>query len=492
MPAAAFAAIVAGFFCGIFVRSYHSLGLATAAFIAILAVALFFLSRAERVCRKLVPPLFLLFLALGIVRMDAAVIYPEPLLSARMGETVTVEGDVFQEPDVRERSQRIYMRADTLAGGTAINAGVLVIAPRHAKVQYGDRIKAHGVLETPKSFESGSGRPFDYPGYLAKDGILYELTFAQVEAIGEGKKNAPKAFAISVKQKYLAGLGAVLEEPHAGLAGGITAGDKRSIGKELSEAFRATGLTHILVLSGYNISIVMDALSRWASSVPTPAQMAGNFAVVLFFIFMTGGTATAVRAGAMALIAVYARRSGRVYIPLRILAVVAAAMVLWDPYILAFDPGFQLSVLATAGLILLTPFFSKKFSRIPARWGLREIAAATVAAQLAVLPLLLYQTGILPIFSLPANVLVLVAVPYAMALSAFAAVAGIILGPSGVVLALPAQLLLSYIIAVAHFLGSLPFASVSIPNFGTALLCIAYIILGSLALYIHVHQKSAS
>src|SRR6185503_1276768 len=107
-----------------------------------------------------------------------------------------------------------------------------------------------------------------------------------------------------IKNAYLAGMRATLPEPEAGLAGGITVGDKRSIGPELSAAFQRDSLVHMLVLSGYNITVVLNTTQRFLQTTPRLLQFGGTISVVLFFILMSGGAASAVRAGCMALIAV--------------------------------------------------------------------------------------------------------------------------------------------------------------------------------------------
>jgi competence protein ComEC len=192
---------------------------------------------------------------------------------------------------------------------------------------------------------------------------------------------------------------------------------------------------------------------------------------------MSGGAASAVRAGAMALIAVYARATSRVFLAMRILGVVALVMVLWDPFTLAFDPSFQLSVLATLGLIAFTPWFAARLTWITERFGLREIAASTLATQTAVLPLLLYQSGQLSLYSLPANLLALIAVSPAMFASFAAAFAGVFLGPIAPFVALPAYLLLGYVIKVAEFFASLPFAALTVPPFSAWWLVPVYVCL---------------
>jgi len=227
---------------------------------------------------------------------------------------------------------------------------------------------------------------------------------------------------------------------------------------------------------GYNIMIVMEGVARllgWFHA-SRYLRLTTTIVVALLFAFMTGFASASVRAALMAVIAVAGRVSGRVYLAGRALGVVALLMVLWNPFILVFDPGFQLSILATAGLISFTPAIITRMKFIPSTLGFREIAATTIGTQVAVLPLLLYQNGQLPIFSLFANLLVLVAVPAAMLFSTLAALAGLLLGLFSTIVAAPAYVLLSYIIGIGNVLASLPFASVSLPAFSPLFLFALY------------------
>lgn len=463
-------AVVLGFLGGVFLRSFASLGLSFVGFFILLAVAVLLLSFVSRQgARGAVVAIALLALGGGMLRMDAAVLVPDPALAGKLGEKVVLEGFVFDEPDIREGSVRLSVRLDS---GT----GVLAVVPAHTNVSYGDVVRVEGVLRLPEGFETGVGRVFNYPAYLAKDGIGYELSFAHVEVVGRGAVNPVKSFAIWVKQKFLEGVGLALPEPQAGLAGGITVGDKRGLGEELSDVFRAVGLTHIIVLSGYNIMIVMEGLSRllgWFSA-SRYLRLGLTVFVAIFFALMTGLASASVRAALMAVIAVLGKMTGRMYLAGRALGVVALLMVAWNPFVLAFDPGFELSVLATAGLIVFTPAVITKLKFIPTYLGLREIAATTVGTQLAVLPLLLYQSGQVPLFSLLANLLALVAVPWAMLFSALASLGGLLLGPFAIVLAAPAYALLSYIIKVGELLAAFPYASVSLPAFSVWWLALIY------------------
>ena len=469
-------AIVGGFLTGVFIRSLILLPWPFAAFLLLLSLVAFAFTYFERARRQqlIVLSVVLIACGAGMLRVSSGALYGTPQLTSQLGETVTVEGLVVDEPDIREGSIRLHVRVG--------DTGVLAVVPPHTDVHYGDIVRAKGTLGLPEKFDTSLGRQFNYPMYLAKDGILYTLSFAQAGKIGEGKKNYLKAAAIWTKQLYLHGLQAVLPEPASGLAGGITVGDKRGVGKQYSDLFITVGLIHIIVLSGYNITIVMNLIGKLLAGRSRTVQVGASAAIVVFIVLMAGGAPSATRAGAMALLPLIARVTGRMYLALRALGVVAFAMVLWNPLLLAFDPGFQLSVLATLGLVLFSPVFFQWLPWIPQRLALREIAASTLGTQTMVLPLLLYQNGLLSLVALPANLLALIAVPWAMALSVIAAVAGIFFGmPAlsavegwGTLVAFPAYVLLAYIIGVAKFFAALPFAAVSVSAFSAWWIAGAY------------------
>ncbi len=482
-------AVIVGFLAGVFVASFVRIDLQTIGFVLVIACAVFAVQWLEGV--RIRAPVFFLIASiafvLGSLRVGIAVPITDSSLESLLDTTVQLEGVVTSEPDVREASVRISINVDRLAGEVPENTKlrILAVAPLHTEVAYGDRVRVEGTLKLPQRFDTSSSvddpaytRQFDYPMYLAKDGITHILAQASVESQGENSGNVLQAAAIGVKQQFLAGLQAVLPEPEAGLAGGIMVGDKRSIGAELTEVFKTVSLIHIVVLSGYNITIVINALRRGLVFFPRIVQYLGIAFSVLLVVLMTGAAPSAVRAGAMSLIAVYARATARVFIALRILGVVALGMVVWNPLYLAFDPGFQLSILATLGLIVFTEPIAARCGWMTERFGLREIFASTIATQITVLPFLLYQGGLLSLVSIPANLFALIVVPYAMAASGIAALGGMTLGSFALPLAAPAYALLWYIIAIAQFFASLPFSDVSIPAFSAWWLAAAYAALG--------------
>lgn len=459
-----FWASAAGFILGVALAHDVVLTPSLVTFFLLLAVTL-----AVVAAREPALSLFLICIVVGVWHGDVA-IPRDPALDAALGEDISITGTVVAEPDERERSTRLTVELES-------GARVLVIAPNHSSIAYGDRIEARGGLGLPQRFETGEGRVFDYPSYLALSGIGYTLSFAAVERIGEGDGSWFVARAIALKRWYVDGLERALGEPHAGLATGITAGEKRGLGEELSETFRVVGLTHIIVLSGYNIMIVIAFFERVLARAGTCVRFGASAFVAVFFVLMTGFASASVRAAAMALIALLARATGRSYIALRALALVALVMILINPRLLTADPGFQLSIIATWGLIMLAPLVESRISFITDSFGLRGIVASTIGTQLAVLPLILYQSGMLSVMSLPVNVLTLPFVPLAMLASFVAGVAGAIAGPLAAVFGGPAYALLSFIIACAELFAVAPFSHVTVPPFPLPILFGVYALL---------------
>lgn len=277
------------------------------------------------------------------------------------------------------------------------------------------------------------------------------------------------------------GLDATLPSQQAALAGGIVIGGKTGLAKDLQEAFIRSGLVHVIVLSGYNVMIVAEWMMALLALVTTSRRVRGvaGALALLLFVGIAGFSATAIRATLMALIALYARATGRTYIAGRALFVAVLLMLIWNPLYLVFDPGFGLSIAATAGLIWLSPIFEGAFMRARKRLDSGEpnrvqffwiqAVATTLAAQAGVLPLLLYNTGNLSLVALPANLLVVAVMPLAMAVAAIAGIGGAFFSHSlplvAHLLAIPTDLITRYVIFVATQSAALPGAARIIPAF---------------------------
>lgn len=417
--------------------------------------------------------LVLLLCACGVFRMVNMPLLEHPVLNERLGERVVFEGIISDDVDARETSTLLTVSLLNIEDAP----NLLVRAPEYTEVSYGDLIKVSGLLELPEPFETDTGRVFDYRGYLAVSNVGYIVQEAAVEVKSSGHGNSFLATLFYIKHSYLTGLGAALPSPHAALAGGITAGDKRSLGKDLLDEFRDTGIIHIVVLSGYNVTIIAETLLKMLAFLPLRASLAvGAFGIVAFAL-ATGAGASIVRASTMAILALLARALNRSYAINRALVLAVVGMVAWNPYIFLFDVGFQLSVLATVGLVYVSPLIENRFSWLPENLGLRTVVGATLGTQLTVLPLLLWQMGTFSVVALPVNILVLVVIPLAMLLSFIAAVFGVFIPALSIFVGVPAYALLSYVLNVVHVAASLPFAAVTIEPFSVWIMILSYTIL---------------
>ncbi len=465
-----------GLASGVFLRSLFVFPWAFLVFailIGILFLLPFFLTRTSL---YLYIAIFCIFFGAGALRTTLADAPPPASFLADLGKAVSYTGIVREDPDVRDTHQRIVVQVEEGPDHTRI----LALTDRYPEVEVGERVEIEGRLTLPESFSTSqdAGRIFRYDKFLQKDGIYFVLERAQITHLAP-----PPSFSIahifaSIKHTFLDGIGTVLPEPYASLAGGIVIGGKSGLGPDLKEMFIVTGLVQIIVLSGYNVMIVAEWILYLIGRTKLRREYAGIAAALAVFLFVAiaGASSTAIRAACMAIIALYARATGKTYAAGRALIVVATGMILWNPLLLLFDPGFGLSITATAGLIWLAPLIELRLATI-ANTFWRNGIATTIAAQLAVLPLLLYQTGVLSVVALPANLLVLAVMPLAMGFSALAGLSGSLFGAYAWPIALPAYLINAYIIAVAKYGSALPFAALSVPSFPFIFTLAAYAVL---------------
>ena len=285
----------------------------------------------------------------------------------------------------------------------------------------------------------------------------------------------------------------VLPAGEASLVAGVLLGADEQMPEPVQEAFRATGTAHILAVSGFNVTIVAAAAATAFGRLlgARRGTVAAGAAVVLYTL-LCGADAAVVRAAIMASVALIALRLGRQSAALTSLAAAALLMSLLDPSII-FDAGFQLSFLATLGLVLS----GRPAQEAIHRWGERiiphegvrsaavlllDLAVLSLVAQAATLPLSAYLFHRLPLTSLPANALILPAQPLLMATGAVTVAASLLSVSLGSLVAWLAWPVAAFTIRVAEIFASLPGASLSLAPFPAAYLAPAYAALGALLL----------
>ena len=386
----------------------------------------------------------------------------ETHIASQAGQEMVFDGWVAAEPDEREDHTRLLVEVEAPYHGR-----VLVKTDRFPVMPYGTPIEVACELERP--FEIASGRQvgprndntFRYDRYLRRDDVYVICRDAMVQA-QKAERRGSRAIAalLGVKQKMQKVIGENLPEPHASFLGGLLYGARSTIPAELQESFRRTGTSHIVAISGYNITVVtsMVMLALMAVLIPRKKAFWLAIAAIAGFVIMVGAQASVVRAGAMGMLGLTAQQVGRLARPLPLIVAAAVGMVLVNPFVLLFDAGFQLSFLAVIGLTYLAPDLEKFFAWLPKRIG--QVVAETIGAIVLTLPLMMYHFERVSVVAPVANTAILLAIPWIM-LGGFAAVLGAWIAPLlGQVLFGLTWVLLSYVIKMVELFARLPFASV--------------------------------
>ncbi len=418
-----------------------------------------------------------LTLILGALRLTSNDLSKEPdFIGGLYDQEITAEGVVVLEPDVRSDKINLTVRLRGYSGNVLLNLG------RYPEYHYGDVLKVSGKIEEP--FES---EEFSYKNYLSRFETYAIVRFPEIEKIGEGRGNAIKFALLAVKQRFQETLNQILPEPHNAFVLGLIIGLKRAIPEDLQNAFIITGVSHIVVISGYNIGIITRNLLKTRMFWGRRVAFWSAFLTVIAFVILTGAEASVIRAAIMGMLLVLAMNVGRIYQAANALIFTGTVMVLVQPKILSFDIGFQLSFLATLGLIYLSPIFEKWFQRLPDILWLRTNLTSTLSAQIFTLPLLIFYFDRISITAPIVNVLILWAIPFTMFFGFLTGVFGMIYLPIGKIFGWLVWVLLEYMIRLINFFSSLPLASrttaISIP-----MMILFYVILGA-GIWIYRHQK---
>jgi competence protein ComEC len=396
-----------------------------------------------------------------------------------VGQVVTYSAKIVSEPQIKDFSKTFVVKTES-------GFNIKTTADKFGEYEYGDSVKVTGKLSSPQNFDGSGGRTFDYINYLGKDDIYYEFKKAQIEII---EKADPKSISVQLfrlKRNFIKNLENVLGEPHAALASGLVVGEKAALGKDLIDDFRKAGLIHIVVLSGYNITIIAAMIRRILSFLPRNTSIIlGGVGIILFGI-LVGGGATIVRSCIMALIALLAELARRDYHVERALFLAAALMLIENPLVLLYDPSFQLSFLATLGLVMLSSPLEARFGFITEKAGIRGLLASTIATQIFVSPLIFYMMGQLSLIGIVVNILVLPFIPLTMLLVALAGILGFFSHFLSQIAGWGSYFLLSYELFMVQFFAKFPFASIEVPAFS------GWIVAGFYSIYLALFLKLPS
>jgi competence protein ComEC len=398
-------------------------------------------------------------LAVGRAELPAA----DPLVAAHAltvaGQTIAVTGRVADDSRPAAGGSEVLVTPDTvlIQGAPVTGIGNLMVRWRGpAEAAFGDEVRADGKLALPRDLPA-----FDRRAYLAQRHVYLEVQATSFNVLSSGST----LFGIPgwLRTQYATGLDAVLPPPHSAVLLGVVLGIRRGIPPDLQASLIATGLIHLMVLSGLKVAVFARIVQGGLRPLLGHHATWPALALIGLYALVGGATPAATRAAVMGCLVIAASRLGRPTHVWTSLAVTAAAMLAWHPE-LVWDVGFQLSFAGTAAIILLTPCFESWLHWVPR--VLREPFAVTCAAQIGTLPMMAIDFHVLSPIGPLANAAVLPILPVIVG-------AGLLMGPLSLApgvaqwAVLPLAGLLVYIEQLAAILARVPAAAIAVPVFPT-------------------------
>ena len=381
---------------------------------------------------------------------------------ALRGQTVTLRGHVKEDVD-RDRHGALVVRCDTVAvDGYALPGTVQVTTSHEAAIKRGDVVEVKGRITE---------------GFGSMAATMYRAELVRVQ------RPEPGDVARQVRDGFADRVRVAVDEPAVSLGLGYLLGQRRGLPNDLALALQAAGLTHIVVASGYNLTILVRIARRLFVKVSKYLATLAAGSMTLGFMAVTGMSPSMARAGLVTGLALLAWYYGRKFHPLVLLPFAAAVTLLVQPSYGWGDLGWQLSFAAFAGVMIVAPLGQRYFFGDAKPGLLRQIIGETVAAYVVTLPILLLAFGQVSLVAIAANMLVLPLVPLAMLLTFLTGLAVMAFPALGMMIGQGVQWLLSYMIWVAETLAGLPWAQLAMP-LPVWLAVTAYVVLAGACLYV--------
>lgn len=433
---------------------------------------------------------FLPFFALGFWRYEVTFFTPTTTDISYYnddGTTHDLVGTVHSFPSIRDDSQNIDLLVSSM-DGQDVTGLVRVSMSKYPTLLVGDELSVSAEILSPQNFED-----FDYKSYLAKENIYSVIYYPSFELVGEAgdlRSRFLRPFN-SLQNSFNSLLQKIYPEPESSLVTALTSGVRSRLSDSINDSFKATGITHLVALSGLNIALVLFILNLLFSFLPYRPKIILEIIGLIFFTIFVGATPSIVRACIMGVIALFAMLHARKSDTVRAILLAGFIMLLLSPRLLFYDVSFQLSFLATLGIIFIHPLLYPYLKFIPDKFSLREIISLTLSSQLAVLPLLVYNFGGVSLISPVTNVLVLPVSTLIIVfgfISAFFALFSILLGKlTGII----AYISSAYIIKVAELTAAIPYAFLSLNLKSHLFTAVYYLLLIGLVLVLPRRNPSS-
>ncbi len=400
--------------------------------------------------------LFLLCVGAGMWRLAGA--SQNNQFQRILNEKVQLDGIISADVDVRIDHQLLTFQP------YGFSQSILISIGKSQHYTYGDRIVVNGKVSLPKI-----NKDFDYASYLRRFNTYALMSYPKIFVVRPRQGSWITDTLLKTKYLFIGRVNAILPETENSLLLGILIGARKTLPQEVIDNFNATGTSHIIAISGYNISVIISGLAFMVFYIGRRWNMWLTLIVVAAFVIMSGASSSVVRAAVMGSLFMLASRAGRMYSLTPSLCLAACAMLAWNPYILYWDASFQLSFLATAGIIYIVPAAEELTKTWPNAFGLKSIIITTFAAIIATLPLILHSFGRLSLIAPVANMVILPIVPLTMLVGFLTAMP--VVGPG---FGLFAHWLLKYILFMTAYLAHVPHASAQV-SIGAGMVIIMYI-----------------
>ena len=382
-----------------------------------------------------IPAVCLAFILLGVWRASEVQIGLGQYQSI-IGQKLEINGNIKEDPSYDDEGRLDFRVQQVRVAGRELPGEVRVKTFAPVQPRRGDVVQVYGKLQ------SGFGN------YQAA------IYFAEVRV-----QPQPAHLIDEVRRRFAASVLSYIPEPSASLGLGFVIGLKSQLPAELEDQLKVVGLTHIVVASGYNLTILVRLGRRIFAKRSKYQALVFSGALIAAFLVVTGFSPSMSRAGLVGGISLVVWYFGLTLHPLVLLNGDAAINAgVYPPYLWG-DLGWWLSFMAFAGVMLLAPVMQRRLfgEREPKLIG--QVLLETTCAQIATLPLILCMFGNLSVLALLANLIVVPLIPLAMALTFLAGITGLVVPWLAGYAAIPASVLLGYIVEIVKLLASFPWAT---------------------------------
>lgn len=399
---------------------------------------------------------FLVAFSLGQYRYDSYFMKNDGDITNWAGESVCILGNIKYQPDSRVDSIKAMLEI-TMVNGRPAEGLILITIPRYPEYYLGDILEVCGSVDEPENFDD-----FDYKEYLRVSNVYTVMRSSEVSKIGEISNGNIIKLLSNYKRQLSNLVKKELPQPHASLLLGIEAGSKENMPNSFDENLSITGTTHIIAVSGYNVTVLLAIILKFAGVIPRKyALLLSGLFLSIFLLIVGLDNLPAMRAGIMGFAYLISLSIGRRGGLVSFLPLSAATLIFINP--IAYKSlSFQLSFISTLGLIFYSDYFDNLLKRLPDI--IRSELSPTLSAMLSTSPIIIYNFGRFSLLSPLVNVLVLPIVPVIMLLGLiyFCSIPLSVINLSFIV-----YLPLQYMVEVINIFGGNGYGYIEVPQVPT-------------------------